>query len=55
MTDKDDIEKPMRQAAGVIGGVLLGFVLGDAGLASSDGITFALAASLGLLAFAFVR
>jgi hypothetical protein len=55
MPDNKDNEKPLRQAAGVIGGFLLGFVLGDVGLASNSVGVIALAAGGGLLAFAFVR
>lgn len=48
-------DKPVRQAAGSVGGFLAGFVLGDAGLASNSVGTTALAVGLGLLGFAVVR
>ena len=51
----DDREKPIRQAAGVLGGILVGFALGDAGLASNSVGPVALAVGMGGLAFAFGR
>lgn len=50
-----DKERPLRQAAGAVGGFLAGFALGDGGLASNSVGTLALAVGLGLLGFALVR
>lgn len=45
-----------RRTAATLGGFLSGFVLGDAGLPSGNGVgTIALAVGFGLLGFAFVR
>jgi hypothetical protein len=48
-------DRPIRQAAGAVGGFLLAFVLGDAGLASNGVGTVALAVGGGLVAFALVK
>jgi hypothetical protein len=55
MSEDDGGDKPVRQAAGVLGGLLIGFVLGDGGLASNSVGTVALALGGGLLGFALVR
>jgi hypothetical protein len=48
-------DRSLRQAAGAVGGFLVAFVLGDAGLASNSVGTIALAIGGGLLGFALVR
>jgi len=53
--DGRESEKPIRQAAASLGGFLVGFVLGDAGLASNGVGTVALAVGAALLAFSLVR
>jgi hypothetical protein len=53
--DDSDREKPLRQAAGTIGGFLIGFVAGDGGVASNGVGTIALALGAALLGFALVR
>lgn len=55
MATNPDLEKPMRQAAGVVGGFLLFFVVADVALAS-DGVRVPMLGVAGaLLAFAFIR
>src|SRR3954447_12373504 len=51
----DRPDRPIRQAAGAVGGFLIAFVLGDAGLASNGVGTIALAVGGGLVGFALVR
>ena len=45
----------MRQGAACLGGLLLGFVLAEAGLATNPVTAVALIIGVAMLAFAFVR
>jgi hypothetical protein len=55
MSDDPRSDRPIRQAAGAIGGFLIAFVLGDAGLAGNGVGTIALAVGGALVGFALVR
>lgn len=53
--DEEANQLAMRRWAASIGGFLIGFVLGDAGLASNSVGVVALAVGAALFAFALVR